>query len=138
MDGPEPGGRTNLPLINCSRCCWLFPPHAKASEADRGDSIFFIDGSSPAHETAARVADAFAGCDGQLWVLQRYVARPLLLNSRKFHLRVMILAVGDLSVFVHDNAVALFASDDYAPNDLSDKCGQGPSTSARLSPAVCH
>lgn len=45
-------------------------------------------------------------------VLQRYVADPLLVRGRfKFHLRVMVLAVGDLKVYVHDNAVALCAAE---------------------------
>jgi len=34
---------------------------------------------------------------GSAWVLQRYVPRPMLARGAyKFHLRVMVLAVGDL------------------------------------------
>lgn len=96
----------------------------KASEADRGDGVFFLDGARPRPEVEALVAAALGSSpQQQLWVIQRYVQRPLLLRGRKFHLRVMVLAVGDLAVYVHRNAVALFASDDFSAEDFSDKCG---------------
>jgi hypothetical protein len=34
-------------------------------------------------------------------VLQRYVAAPLLLDRRKFHLRVYVLAVASLQIYVY-------------------------------------
>lgn len=104
----------------------LHNPPRQASEADRGDGVFFLDGSQPGPAVSAAVSAALlASAQQQLWVLQRYVARPLLLRGRKFHLRVMILAVGDLSVFVHRNAVALFASDDFSAEDFSDRRAAG-------------
>eukprot|EP01049_Picozoa_sp_SAG25_P016177 SAG25_NODE_3597_length_1028_cov_0.846071_2_plen_54_part_00 len=33
-------------------------------------------------------------------MVQRYVRRPMLVDGRKFHLRVYVLAVGRLSVYV--------------------------------------
>ncbi|KAJ1949571.1 tubulin--tyrosine ligase [Linderina macrospora] len=50
------------------------------------------------------------------WVIQRYINRPLLLpthGSRKFHIRVYVLAVGSLQVFVYRQMLALFAPQSY-------------------------
>ncbi|KAJ2742904.1 tubulin--tyrosine ligase [Coemansia sp. BCRC 34301] len=60
------------------------------------------------------------------WVIQRYINRPLLLpthGSRKFHIRVYVLAVGDLDVFVFRHMLALFAPHPYAESagDLDDQ-----------------
>ncbi|KAJ2833656.1 tubulin--tyrosine ligase [Coemansia furcata] len=60
------------------------------------------------------------------WVIQRYINRPLLLPShgnRKFHLRVYVLAAGDLDVFVYRHMLALFAPRPYAESagDLDDQ-----------------
>jgi tubulin--tyrosine ligase len=73
---------------------------------------------------AERVMAAEAGSSAA-WVLQRYVADPMLVGGKfKFHLRVMALAVGDLTVYVHDNAVALCAAEPLGVGgsiDLSNK-----------------
>jgi hypothetical protein len=39
------------------------------------------------------------------WVLQKYVEKPLLVNKKKFHLRVHVLAVGRF-VVVHSSCVS--------------------------------
>lgn len=51
------------------------------------------------------------------WVIQEYVDRPLLLSTyqwRKFHLRVYVLAVGNLRVFVYRDILALFSYKPYS------------------------
>lgn len=51
------------------------------------------------------------------WVIQEYVDKPLLLknyNWRKFHLRVYVLAVGNLRVYVYRDMLALFAYQPYS------------------------
>ncbi|KAJ2573683.1 tubulin--tyrosine ligase [Coemansia sp. RSA 1807] len=51
------------------------------------------------------------------WVIQRYINRPLLLpahQNRKFHIRVYVLAFGDLSIYVYRHMLALFAPRPYA------------------------
>ncbi|KAJ1822359.1 tubulin--tyrosine ligase [Coemansia sp. RSA 2675] len=51
------------------------------------------------------------------WVIQRYINRPLLLpkhGNRKFHLRVYVLAAGNLDVYVYRHILALFAPRPYA------------------------
>lgn len=124
------GERKRLPSLTRESPSFLSPSLSshtvsrQASEADRGDGIFFLDGAdSPATVAAAAAAGLLSAPQQQLWALQRYVARPLLLRKKKFHLRVMVLAVGDLAVYFHRNAVvALFASDDFSPGDFSDKC----------------
>ncbi|KAJ2336081.1 tubulin--tyrosine ligase [Coemansia sp. RSA 2681] len=60
------------------------------------------------------------------WVIQRYINRPLLLpmhGNRKFHIRVYVLAAGDLDVFVYHHMLALFAPQPYTESagDLDDQ-----------------
>ncbi|KAJ2777041.1 tubulin--tyrosine ligase [Coemansia javaensis] len=60
------------------------------------------------------------------WVIQRYINRPLLLDShgrRKFHIRTYVLAVGDLRVYAYRHMLALFAPRPYAQaaGDLDDQ-----------------
>jgi tubulin---tyrosine ligase len=47
-------------------------------------------------------------------VLQRYVANPLLLRKRKFHIRAYVLAVGALRVYFYRNCLALCAGKKYS------------------------
>ena len=47
------------------------------------------------------------------WVVQRYIARPLLVDRKKFHVRVYALAVGAMKVYVYDDMLALFAAETY-------------------------
>lgn len=50
------------------------------------------------------------------WVAQRYIDNPKLLptyGNRKFHLRVYVVAQGDLRIYVYDGILALFASLPY-------------------------
>lgn len=60
------------------------------------------------------------------FIVQEYQNNPLLLlayDQRKFHLRVYILAVGDLKVYVYENILTLFAGTpfvDAADNDDDD------------------
>jgi tubulin--tyrosine ligase len=80
------------------------------------------------------------------WVLQRYVQRPLLVDGRKFHLRVYVLAVGNIAVHVFPEFLALFSLEKYGPipaiggagaidavdlnAHLTNTCAQGEMTEA--------
>lgn len=55
------------------------------------------------------------------WVVQRYVERPLLVDRRKFHLRVYVLCVGRLQVYVCKDILALFSLREYATAGLSER-----------------
>jgi tubulin---tyrosine ligase len=48
------------------------------------------------------------------WVLQRYVDRPLLVRGCKFHLRVYVVAFGDLCVYLNTNILSLIAVRKYS------------------------
>lgn len=54
------------------------------------------------------------------WVLQRYIADPLLIHGNKFHLRVYVLCVGALQVYVFDRILMLLAAHKYNKDDLDD------------------
>lgn len=52
------------------------------------------------------------------FIVQPYIERPLLLpsmDSRKFHVRAYVLAVGALRVYVYREMLALFAAKQYQP-----------------------
>ena len=55
------------------------------------------------------------------WVVQRYVDRPLLVDNRKFHLRVYVLCVGRLKVYVCKDVLALFSLKRYDTASLSER-----------------
>lgn len=68
------------------------------------------------------LADAVSAWpDVREWVLQRYVDRPLLFRGTKFHLRVYVLAVGDLSVYVYDGILLLCSAVAYNREDISNQ-----------------
>lgn len=54
------------------------------------------------------------------WVLQRYIAQPLLLGGHKFHVRVYILCVGALRVYTFERILILLAAHTYNSADLND------------------
>lgn len=66
------------------------------------------------------VAALKASRDVGQWVFQRYVDRPLLLDRRKFHLRVYVCADGALRVHVFQEALVLLASMPYAVDDTEN------------------
>lgn len=47
-----------------------------------------------------------------VWILQRHV-RPLLHEGRKFHLRILLLCVGDLRAYVHEDVRMLLATEAF-------------------------
>jgi tubulin---tyrosine ligase len=53
-------------------------------------------------------------------VLQRYIASPLLLNQRKFHIRAYVVAVDDLRVYLAHDCLALCSGTPYNLHDTSN------------------
>ena len=83
---------------------WILKP----SMANGGAELFIVTNIDEVESAVRRWRDA-----GQ-WVLQRYVERPLLLQSRKFHVRAYVLATGGLTVHVFREALLLLAAEPYA------------------------
>lgn len=52
--------------------------------------------------------------------MQRYIDRPLLIDGRKFHVRVYVVAIGTLQVYVFHRALALFSLHPYSPTELQN------------------
>lgn len=62
------------------------------------------------------------------FVVQEYLTTPLLVgppdSARKFHLRAYVICVGALHVFLHDDMLALFATQPYtAPDEQTHDLG---------------
>ena len=62
------------------------------------------------------------------FVVQEYLTTPLLVgppdSARKFHLRAYVICVGALRVFLHDDMLALFATQPYtAPDEQTHDLG---------------
>ena len=53
-------------------------------------------------------------------VAERYVVSPLLLEGRKFHLRLNVLAIGRLAVFVHRDVICHVASEPFVLDRFDD------------------
>lgn len=53
-------------------------------------------------------------------VLQKYIANPLLLNGRKFHIRAYVLAVSALKVFLCRDCLALCSGTLYRSDETSN------------------
>lgn len=71
--------------------------------------------------TGALLKALRANPDLREWVVQRYIERPLLVDRRKFHLRVYVLCVGRLQVYVCKDILALFSLQEYASATLSER-----------------
>lgn len=86
---------------------------AKPSITNQGAGIAVFD-------SCAGLRSVLQGApDLREWVVQRYIAKPLLVGGRKFHLRAYVLCVGKLRVYVYSEMLALFAGKPY-DTSLSD------------------
>ena len=82
---------------------WIVKP----SLADRAEAISVVTSPEQLVECIERHPDLMQ------WVVQEYVEKPLLIDDRKFHLRVYVFCVGDLSVYVYNDMLALIAPSTY-------------------------
>lgn len=89
---------------------WIIKP----SVTNKGADISVVRSWDGVLDALERVPDI------REWVLQRYIARPLLVGGHKFHLRVYVLCVGALQVFVFDRILMLLAAHKYDEKDIDD------------------
>ena len=61
----------------------------------------------------ANQAAQFASGADTVSAVFSYIADPLLVNGRKFHIRAYALCVGSLAAYVHSSPLALFAAAAY-------------------------
>jgi tubulin---tyrosine ligase len=66
-------------------------------------------------------------------VLQRYIAKPLLLGRRKFHIRAYVLAVSALRVYLYKDCLALCAGQPYRSNDTTNLAAHVTNTAYQVS-----
>eukprot|EP01095_Lingulamoeba_sp_RSL-Kostka_P006979 TRINITY_DN2209_c1_g1_i1.p1 TRINITY_DN2209_c1_g1~~TRINITY_DN2209_c1_g1_i1.p1 ORF type:complete len:332 (-),score=129.32 TRINITY_DN2209_c1_g1_i1:51-1046(-) len=74
-------------------------------EEDTGKSLADVDWTKlqEEREMKGNISDI------KEWVIQKYIEKPLLIDNRKFHLRVYVLAIGALKVYVYQDILALFS-----------------------------
>jgi tubulin--tyrosine ligase len=95
----------------------------KSSMTNKGAEILIFDSRKQLEDYFQRRVDQSEDetIDLREWVIQEYIDKPLQLvnyNKRKFHLRVYVVAVGNLKVYVYDDILALFSLSSY------DDCSQ--------------
>eukprot|EP00941_MAST-03F_sp_MAST-3F-sp1_P002817 g2817.t1 len=70
---------------------WMLKP----SRIDRGDNKYLVSSPEEMEDVLWREREMLD------WCSQRYIERPLLVDGRKFHIRVNVLVVGAVKVYVH-------------------------------------
>jgi tubulin---tyrosine ligase len=90
---------------------WILKP----SVSNKGAEVQVVGDFADVRDTLRAWPDA------REWVLQAYVARPVLFQGRKFHLRAYVLAVGDLRVYLWRRVLLLSSAVRYVPGDLANQ-----------------
>jgi tubulin--tyrosine ligase len=86
----------------------------KGSTTNKGAGIFIV------HLYEQVVDICWSESDIREWVLQRYIAAPLLLNRRKFHIRAYAVAVSAIRVYLAQDCLALCAGTRYRKNETAN------------------
>jgi Tubulin-tyrosine ligase family len=87
----------------------------KAARGNGGGDVFMLHAGNASAATAVLPAEA-----GRTYVLQRYIAEPLLRNGCKFHFRAFALLRGDLKSWLYRGSCLLCASKEYALHSAED------------------
>jgi tubulin--tyrosine ligase len=107
-------------------CLWEVRQAIEAGQADAKKWIMKPSATNKGAEVS--VVTSFAQLraivnewtDIREWVVQDYIARPLLVRGRKFHIRVYVLALGGLKVFVYQRCLMLTALEKYRDDDTAN------------------
>lgn len=86
----------------------------KASMVNRAMGIHLIT----CVEDVERIIQDEAYAEIREWVMQRYIQRPYLINGCKFHIRVYVLAIGNLRASMWSQMLCLIAPEKYDRNNL--------------------
>eukprot|EP00347_Sterkiella_histriomuscorum_P023182 403335638 len=105
--------KENMPAKHCMKNMWLLKP--ATLNQGRGIQIF------------SKIKDIFDHIDGNsssnnYWVVQKYIEKPLLFNSRKFDIRIWVLVTTsqtgqDITVYVYKEGYLRTSSSKYDLND---------------------
>lgn len=111
-----PPARSAVPLSHCRRNIWILKPDH--SWAGRGIEVFDSSADIASHLdavfAAGKVIDArkTVAADSS-WVVQKYVERPLLLNGRKFDIRINVLVSDEWDIYVFRDGICRTSSAEY-------------------------
>ena len=100
-------GRSGCPL-------WVL----KASDSNRGQDVHLFNSSDIGLQA---MLNTIQGSQSTTWLLQKFVSSPLLFRERKFHMRVIAMACGDLRVHVHRHIIVIPAFSNYQNIVKDDK-----------------
>lgn len=86
----------------------------KATGANGGSDVFVFHSATWKERVLPRVMRH------EVYVVQRYICRPLLYHGRKFHFRCYALLTGDLRAYLYKRAYILAASNPFSLSDSDD------------------
>lgn len=96
----------------------------KSSHGCKGSGICLLNAGNPTTR-AESIGIILDHIDGQPaihpWVVQRYVARPLLINKRKFDLRAWVLITPRMQVLLFKEIVCRMSSEPYEAGNLANR-----------------
>lgn len=124
------------------RTLWI----AKPSGSSRGKGIFlfkkikeFEDWMKNKDWTPKEVQRSNEPTDiglvPEIWIVQKYISNPYLLQGRKFDIRmyVLVMSFSPLTVWIARDGFARISGLDYSKKNLSDKCMHLTNSSIQLS-----
>ncbi|MES1911391.1 MAG: hypothetical protein MHM6MM_003826 [Cercozoa sp. M6MM] len=140
-------------LAAADKTVWI----AKASMTNQGKGIFLFDSRDSLEEQLRRhieegsddedsddedsrdmsMAERMALAQARAllhrqWVLQQYIADPMLIDGRKFHIRIYAVVVGNARIFLCEDALALVSAEKYSESDLENKAAHVTNTHLQM------
>jgi hypothetical protein len=117
-------------------------PSSSGGSDSSGSHSSGSNGSSASSGGTVTVGQSSAEVRNPPWPfisVQQYITQPLLINSRKFGLRIWVLVLGPkpYRAYVYKQGLVLFSSQQYNP-DLSVVQSEGAASQVSLSPTNTH